>query len=408
MRPRNEALYEVLLDIFGTVRLEHEGQKHSVLPSFYDCRPERRVPRVAPPEADGEYYFVPCPFCHGGLVFNHRWGVRDPRTGVADYAPAHCHCTCLDKPGLRQQLLELIRQGHQRLKRGWRRGRDGFSSISSEDLGTAEWSEADRISRPTQEFTLPVRYETLVNTLSPSHPAVSYLTSQGFDPDEIATCWGVSYWEQDEWPRTFPRLLIPIYDVRECSEWRKEPHLAKPVLLGWVARALGPLEPGYPEVLSCPYMRKSHIVYGRSGPLAVPESRFNPYEDPRWKALRERFRKPEYPWIIVEEPEDVWRFGERAVAVFGSVLSGFQAKVICHSVLRDPLVVFFNRGSRAAAEVAVRVLRQNQVIDEFPDIPRHPIAIAELPEGRDAVRQCTPEEAWDGVFAALSGTRRRR
>jgi hypothetical protein len=33
--------------------------------------------------------------------------------------------------------------------------------------------------------------------------------------------------------------------------------------------------------------------------------------------------------------------------------------------------------------------------------PNDLIAITELPEGRDAVRQCTPEEAWGRVFAAL-------
>jgi hypothetical protein len=269
-------------------------------------------------------------------------------------------------------------------------------------VGPEKWSEADRITQLTQEFTLPRRYNWPLNTLSPSEPAVSYLTSQGFDPDEIATCWGVSYWEQPDWPHTFPRLLIPIYGKRACSHRQKEPHLAEPVLLGWVARALGPLPPGYPEVLSCEYMRKSHIVYGRSGPLAFPESRYMPREDPRWKALCERFTKPLYlPTIIVEEPEDVWRLGGFARAVFGSELSGFQAQVLWHTEGRCPLVVFFNRGPRAAAEVAVQMLWQKRPSERGIVNPNDWIVLAELPDGRDAVRQCTPEEAWDRVFAAM-------
>jgi hypothetical protein len=304
-------------------------------------------------------------------------------------------------------LVGLIRQAYQRQARGYRRGRDPWSSgSSSANVGPEKWSEADRISRPTQEFTLPPGQHTPVNTLSPSHPAVIYLTTQGFDPDEIATCWGVSYWEQLDWPHTIPRFLIPIYDVRERSHWQQEPHLAEPVLLGWVARALGPLEPGYPEVLSCPYMRKSHIVYGRSGRLAFHEAGFNPWEDPRWKALSERFTDPLYPLhlptILVEEPEDVWRLGVLAVAVFGSELSGFQAQVVWNPESRCPLVVFFNRGARAAAEAAARLLRQKRPPSEWwVHNPYDLIAIAELPEGRDAVRQCTPKEAWDRVFAAL-------
>ncbi len=419
MRPRNEVLYEALLEVFGIVNLRHEGQEHSVLPSYYHINPEARVGRPAPPEADGENYVVACPFCRGGLVVNHRWGVRDRRTGVADLTLAHCERRCLDEPGRREQLLKLIRRGDSRWERGYWRGRDRWSSgfaSSGEVPGPEQWSEADRISRPTQEFTLPLGEHAPVNTLSPSHPAVSYLTTQGFDPDEIATCWGVSYWEEVDSPLKFPRFLIPIYGVRECRHWQQEPHLSEPVLLGWVARALGPLEPGYPEVLSCPYMRKSHVVYehrvyGRSGRLAVPKSRFMPFEDPRWKALCEEstvpMSVPRYPisppTILVEEPEDVWRLGECAVAVFGSELSAFQAKVLWHSARQDPLVVFFNRGSRAAAEVAARMLRGTRTSEHWAHKPNEQVAIAELPEGRDAVRQCTPEEAWGRVFAALHG-----
>jgi hypothetical protein len=413
MRPLNEGLYEVLLEVFGNVHLRNEGQKHSVLPSFFYSEPEAIVPDPAPPEANGENYAVACPFCNTFLVLNHRWGVRDPRTGVADLAPARCNSRCFDKPGRREQLLELISRGYRRQERGYRSGRDRWSPGWPSYEGAEEWSEADRISRPTQEFTLPpLREITPLNTLSPSHPAVSYLTSQGFDPDEIATCWGVSYWEEkNDWPRTIPRLLIPIYDVRECSHWQTEPHLAEPVLLGWVARALGPLDPGFPEVLSCRYTRKSHIVYGRSGPLAFRESGYTPSEDPRWKALCERFTESlplRLPRILVEEPEDVWRLGEHAVGVFGSELSGFQSRVLWHTINHFPLVVFFNRGSRAAAESAERMIWQTRPYDPCRDRTLKLIAIAELPAGRDAVRQCTPEEAWDGVFAALSGTRRRR
>ena len=35
------------------------------------------------------------------------------------------------------------------------------------------------------------------------------------------------------------------------------------------------------------------------------------------------------------------------------------------------------------------------------DGPNHLVAIAELPAGRDAVRQCTAEEAWGQVHAAV-------
>ena len=111
------------------------------------------------------------------------------------------------------------------------------------------------------------------------------------------------------------------------------------------------------------------------------------------------------PTIVVEEPEDAWRLEGYAVAVFSVQGSSPPSRRRSSGIQprHAPLVVFFNRGSRAAAEVAVRMLRGTRTSERGVHNPNDQVAIAELPEGRDAVRQCTPEEAWGRVFAALHG-----
>ena len=99
------------------------------------------------------------------------------------------------------------------------------------------------------------------------------------------------------------------------------------------------------------------------------------------------------PLVVVEDPPDVWRLDPRAAAVFGAEISDAQKQILCECG-RRPIVVFFNRGSGEAAAQAGRRLQAERRAVWYDDGPNHLVAIAELPAGRDAVRQCTAEEAW--------------
>ena len=95
------------------------------------------------------------------------------------------------------------------------------------------------------------------------------------------------------------------------------------------------------------------------------------------------------PLVVVEDPPDVWRLDPRAAAVFGAEISDAQKWILCEECGRRPIVVFFNRGSGEAAAQAGRRLQAERRAVWYDDGPNQLVAIAELPAGRDAVRQCT-------------------
>jgi hypothetical protein len=397
MRPRNEAVYEAMLRFFDRVDLRDEGLEHSFLPKEYVWDGEICLPRPARPEADGEHYMAACPFCHRVLLINHRWGVPNPRTGAPDLGPARCADGCLDRPGHRKTLWEMLFPkdpgGRIRMR------------VYHEPWPTDHepLREANRLARTPPGFVLP-RSCYLVNELPRTDPRAVHLTSQGFDLDELATRWGIN--ACDALPDygflpPVPRIVIPVYDRIDRLNRDDDPHLREAVLVGWMAPAIDPVEVGLPQVVSCRFMRKSHCLYGRLRGLA-PGGHDWPAEH-HWKnfsegTVTESVRPPR---VVVEDPPDLWRLDHWQTAVFGAEISDRQEQILCEECAPAPIVVFFNRGSGEAAAQAGRRLQAKRPEVPHGHAPNHLVAIAELPAGRDAVRQCTAEEVWGQVHAAV-------
>jgi hypothetical protein len=167
-----------------------------------------------------------------------------------------------------------------------------------------------------------------------------------------------------------PRIVIPVYGRIERLHRDDDPHLNERVLVGWMAPAIDPVEVGLPQVLSCPFMRKSHFLYGRVSGMAPGA----PWSGERhWERFSDGtvIKSVIAPLVVVEDPPDVWRLDPRAAAVFGAEISDAQKRILCEECGGRPIVVFFNRGSGEAAAQAGRRLQAERPADPWADGPSH-------------------------------------
>ncbi|MGA2255423.1 MAG: hypothetical protein ABSG53_12225, partial [Thermoguttaceae bacterium] len=164
-------------------------------------------------------------------------------------------------------------------------------------------------------------------------------------------------------PQIVSRLLIPIYTLETQTVTR---------LAGWQARYIGDCPDDVPKYLSCKGMKKSQLLYGL--PDAVGS---------------------QGAVVIVEGPTDVWRLGPGAIALFGKDMSLPQQGLLDRFLPGRPVVVFLDRDAQdKAAELQTTLLDRGRVT-----------VLAELPDGRDDVGDCTQEEAWQQVVVALERLR---
>ena len=164
-------------------------------------------------------------------------------------------------------------------------------------------------------------------------------------------------------PSPTQRLVIPIYTLESQTVTR---------LAGWQARYIGDCPAEVPKYLSCKGMKKSQLFYG------LPEA-----------------MRTTGPVVIVEGPTDVWRLGPGAVALFGKDMSLPQQELLDRFLPGRPVVVFLDRDAQdKAVELQTTLLNRGRVA-----------VLAELPDGRDDVGDCTSEEAWQQVGVALERLR---
>lgn len=144
-----------------------------------------------------------------------------------------------------------------------------------------------KLDRTPSPFPLPVRKGKLilpegVGPLLPAHR--KYLTSRGFDPDELVTLWGLGGIGIS--PRLGWRVFIPITLNKE--------------VVSWTTRSINP-KATTRYISASPEMEAINhktILYG--------EDHAN------------------HSTVVVEGPADVWKIGPGAVALFGTAYSKSQ------------------------------------------------------------------------------------
>lgn len=364
MQPLNPLLFESLQTAFGTVLVANEGERSRVeyKPnwSYREGKPRIQARRLI----SGEYYKVACPFCNdtrGRLWINHQWGERDPRTGDRNLHLAHCYNEdCIDRRDRQMNLANLVYpMGIGRPAQSSRGPRPGVKRVQDESA----WMPEIRLP----EGLVPI------NALPTGHHAAEYLLGRGYDLDELWTRWGVAYCAEARsgYDQVVDRIVAPIFGPR--PRFGPEPEGGSEALLGWQARYVGP--PSYEaKYLSARGMKKSRLLYGLSAAAATTG-----------------------PVVVCEGVTDVWRLRTGAVATLGKSLSSHQRDLFRLTFGGRPIVVFFDRDARKEAEEARRELLGGWGGKLAPG----QVVIAEPPAGRGDVGDCTYEEAWDQVAAAL-------
>jgi hypothetical protein len=256
MQPLCPALYERLQAQFGHVRVANEGQAFEgryVRELF-----TRRTRLII--EVKGETYCVACPFCgddRSRLWVNHRW----PNIPLIKCF----HKNCLQQPALRQRFRLMV-----------------FGSFDPRPLAIAPgWQK----SSEARVIELPDRLRPLTD-LHLCHPARTHLEDRGFDPDELARLYGLTYCH--EYSRSSlarGRMVIPV--------------MMHGRLVGWQARLVvePPPDVKVPKYVTAPGMQKSTLLFNldRAQESATV--------------------------VLVEGVSDVWRVGPQAVALLGHELS---------------------------------------------------------------------------------------
>lgn len=358
MRPLNPRLYEVLVCVFGTVRVTNEG-----MPRQVSHRPNwhRRGKLRAEQVTAGEQYFVACPFCHdrrGRLSFSHCWGVRDHVTGDDNLHLVHCfNEDCVKTRETQLELKKML-------------GLDAHARPQEMAVPALGIAGSLPTASPSDRQMLP---ENLVpiDELARGDAAAAYLTERGFDLRYLRSHWQVSYCDQSSAPPpTFAnRIVIPVYSsVGENCQCNSG------TLAGWYARAIGAAGCS-PKYLGCAGMKKSQLLYGL--PIAL---------------------ESQGPLVICEGPTDVWRLQSNAVALFGKIASETQLRKIAMLAGERPVVLFLDADARSEAELLRRRLRAL-----LSSRSSSLVAIADLPAGVKDPGDCTTEQAWEQVKKALRG-----
>ena len=363
MKPLNPALYDALETALGGVTIANEGEEARIIyrPDWGATGQARmRGRRVV----SGEYYKVSCPFCNdtrGRLWVNYQWGVRDPETGDLNLHLANCFNEgCIDRRDRQLNLANIVYpMGLGRPAQSSRGPRPGVKRVHDESA----WMPEIRLP----EGLVPI------NALPPSHHAAEYLHGRGYDLDELWTRWGVAYCAEARsgYDQVVDRIVAPIFGPR--PRFGPEPEVGSETLLGWQARYVGP--PSYEaKYLSARGMKKSRLLYGLSAAAATTGL-----------------------VVVCEGVTGVWKLRTGAVAILGKALSQPQRDLIRLTFGGRPIVLFFDRDARKEAEEARRVLLGGWGGKLAPGR----VVIAEPPAGRGDVGDCTCEEAWGQVAAAL-------
>jgi len=355
--PLNPSLHAALERCFTEVTIASPGEQRSVV-----HRPRWGTTGKATLQAvqahAGEAYRVSCRFCddtRSRLYINHQYGVRDPVTGQDNQHLATCfNEDCLSDPKNRSLLFNLVFAHSQHSRRLTQQIMPGPApriavAVRANPVVTALPADAVAIDRLPQ-----------------GHRARSYLEQRDFEANELSTHWGVCYCEPSQEPYS-NRLLIPM---RTLAMTFTAGHVVQEI--GWQARAVLPNHD--PKYLNSTGLRKSELLYG------LPEA-----------------VSSEGPVVLVEGVTDVWRLASNAVALLGKTMSARQAELLGRHLSGRPIVVLLDSDAAQDADrirIQVRQMRQTRQDHSL-------IRVGTLPPGRSDVGECTHDEAWAAVEAAL-------
>lgn len=210
--------------------------------------------------------------------------------------------------------------------------------------------------------------------LSWTHKAMSFLRDQGHDPVSLSEEWGVYFAKGNSVARPYfsdARVVVPLHSA---EGWTGE-KAAK--LVGWEATAIsneGRSLRWPPKLLHSKGLWGPSLLYGEH------------------RALR-----TDGPLVVVKKISDAWRLESNVVAFRLNLISATQIQEIVHNFRYRPIVIVLDRRPEWMSSEFARLFRlfRHRVDDPTP------VVEATLPEHRATVGDCTTEEAWAAVSAAL-------
>ena len=315
--PLNPVLYALLEYKLGEVKIANEGSA-----ARFDERPDllQSGQVIRTTLSNGEYYCVCCPFCGDTrfrLWVNYQYGEayaerlgRRTNTHMAVCYNEHCE----SQPGRLRQLEDLIFGQNKRF-------------LPKLSLKPGKKVDASPYEPPGAIVSLA--------DLPADHPASAYLRSRNFDPQFLASEYGVGVIVTPPPDKKRALLKNRIYiPIKQNSQ-----------LMGWQARVVA--DAHGPKYFSG--VKKSLALYNldtaKTQPLVV----------------------------VVEGVPSVWRLGAPAVCTFGNTLSHWQLTTIATTWVDKPVVLMWDYGDKLQNEriekaVEELMARGLQVIPVFfPD-----------------------------------------
>jgi hypothetical protein len=335
----NQALYDKLVSAFGEVRVTNEGQ-----PFLFNKSMNVRGESELVKQQSGEEYRVCCPVCGDTrfrLYINHTYG-QDSIIGYPTSRLIKCQNeNCEQNIRAYENAGEVLR----RMLGGYLR--DVITGKAPKvRVNTQEAKKLPPLSYPDNAIT--------VDKLEPGNPAFDYLVLRTFDPEIIGKKYGVGYTTDYVGERAGKsynwlsgRMFIPCGDG------------------GWQARDLE----GYSSMkyFTSPGWQKSRTVYN----------------------LDTARRQPKL-CVLCEGVTDVWRVGDRGVAIFGKDLSVKQCDDISSNFAAVAVMLDADafEGLKPSGVKAIVDL-QKRSINAFRVL---------LPTDRDPA-ECTTKELWNLINA---------
>lgn len=294
------ALYERLGQLFGRVKVANQGQSLQLVNRKENGKLRLKI--VSP----GEYYCVNCPFCgdqRNRLWINHRF--TDHRWLSVCYNETRC-LDGLEGKLNRDRLFTSL-----------------FNSSEPIKLPVIEGTIVDA-RKPLEPISLPGDI-LMLNELQPNHPAVNYLSSRGYSPNDLSFNFGVGYcnyvFDRADYLLK-DRIFIPLFMNQN--------------LVGWQGRFIGDVDwktTGIKKYYNLRGMSKRQMLYN--------------YDVAK-----------EQPMVVLcEGAADVWRVGSCGAGLLGSDLADDQGTLVYGAWSDKPIAVFLDSDAQHKSEEIVRQLR---------------------------------------------------
>lgn len=288
----NVRLYRKLERAFGDVSVARQGRRGQLRFGKKQLVVKGQVVTQTklikkPGEDAGEEYHVNCPFCgdhRKRLYINHTWGSKNPVRDSAELWIVNCYNSgCLRDYDNRKALFEMVFKGAE----------------------LEEYRENESAVRTQVQPELPGILWPLdkMQEAKPEHPALRYMASRDYDPNEIAKWYEVGFCleARDRYAAAQGRIVAVIR------------HKGK--LVSWTARL--PREPIQP--------REPKWVHG---PFPVGSTLYNLDQASQFKVVN-----------AVEGPGDVWGLGRNSFGLLGKTVGVDRAKIIRKALKKNPEAV---------------------------------------------------------------------